>query len=55
MISSCFVKIRAANCNLDKFSQIVGEMMSKLYRAYREYLKILNFSNKLINTMIDIS
>ncbi len=39
MISSHFVKIGTANYNLGKFSQIVGEMMSKLYRDYREALK----------------
>lgn len=39
MISSRFVKIGTANYNLGKFSQIVGEMMSKLYRDYREALK----------------
>lgn len=29
MISSRFVKIGTDNCNLDKFSEIVGEMMLK--------------------------
>lgn len=29
MISSRFVKIGTANCNLGKFSEIVGEMMLK--------------------------
>ena len=50
MISSRFVKIGTANCNLDKFSQIVGEMMSKLYRDYREALKIFNSSTSLLTT-----
>lgn len=29
MIRSHFVKIGTVNCNLDKFSEIVGEMMLK--------------------------